>query len=405
MKEKIHMSNLKDKRLDLYEVHFGRDQEAELNQEVREMEANSQWVPGIISKNVEIEAVYPIDAMQTAEKYGFDEDLMMDTSNGETPYVVNTGFESHMVRETARSSLCETAKLFGSALGRMAPELFAQTINNGLSVARGSTLMLMRYGKCSALHSNADGGYQVMEISKLLDISTDVIAKRFGEADFIRGSNSHGYTSALWQLPDAQMEMLKKYQQVLNRNGGSKYPINFMPGVRFASSDTAASCATLEPVFFIPRTGVALPFVEGVRIRHTKRGYDKPAIEVFEEKASQIGSLFDASMEQIEKLASISIMNGVNAVVSVCNAFNISKKWGESARVEMERLTAGGYAVNAHDLYLCLTEAIAEAVACKASETVIVDLEDKIMRVLKIKDWSEHDVGGVVAWGQKKGAA
>ena len=110
-------------------------------------------------------------------------------------------------------------------------------------------------------------------------------------------------------------------------------------------------------------------------------------------------------MEQIEKLASISIMNGVNAVVSVCNAFNISKKWGESARVEMERLTAGGYAVNAHDLYLCLTEAIAEAVACKASETVIVDLEDKIMRVLKIKDWSEHDVGGVVAWGQKKGAA
>ena len=86
----------------------------------------------------------------------------------------------------------------------------------------------------------------------------------------------------------------------------------------------------------------------------------------------------DMSMEQIEKLSSISLMNGVNALVSVCNAFNISKKWGESARIEMERLTAGGYAVNAHDLYLCLTEAIAEAVACNAKEQTRREIEDII---------------------------
>lgn len=277
----------------------------------------------------------------------------------------------------------------------MTPYLFAETINNGLTVAKGSTLMLMRYGKASALHSNADGGYQVMPISELLKITIDMIQRRFGTGDFIQGYNSHGYTSAVWELPDAQQKILSLYEKALS-GIGSRYPINFMPAIRFASSDTAASCASLEPVFYLSKTNCFVRFVDGVRVKHTKRGKDS-AMTAFEDQADDLFARFEESADVISKLAGITIYNGCNCVVSLCKKLGIAKKYGESARQEMEHLTAGGSAVTAHDLYLCMTEVIAEAENCNATQTVLQNLQEALAKVPRA-DWTEHDVGGVVSW-------
>ena len=53
--------------------------------------------------------------------------------------------------------------------------------------------------------------------------------------------------------------------------------------------------------------------------------------------------------------------------------------------------------MTAHDLYLCMTEVIAEAENCNASETVLRNLEEAIARIPRM-DWAEHDVGGIVSW-------
>lgn len=388
-----------DKRLDCYEMHFNRGEEDALIAEVNEMEANSSWVHDINSSSMELYGMDgPMFARGAADDYHLDYELALDTADNGTGLLVNTGYSYELVRDTARSSLYETAKLNGSALGRMCPTLLSDTLNNGLQVAKGSTLMLMRYGKASALHSNAEGGYQVMPISELLRITLSMIHRRFGTGDFIEGYNSHGYTSAIWELPDAQQKILDIYAKAL-LGLGSRYPVNFMPAIRFATSDTAASCATLEPVFYFPKTNAAVRFVDGVRVRHSKRGKDS-AMDVFETEAEDMFARFEESAEAIKKLASITIYNGCNAVVSLCNKLGIAKKYGEAARIEMERLTVGGQGVSAHDLYLCMTEALAEAENSNASNSVIRDLEEKLAKILKA-DWTEHDVGGVVAWGQK----
>jgi hypothetical protein len=145
---------------------------------------------------------------------------------------------------------------------------------------------------------------------------------------------------------------------------------------------------------------VGFRFVDGVKIKHTKRGSDKDAMQAFSEQADEMFARFEESAEEISKLASITIYNGCNAVVSLCNKFGIAKKYGEAARIEMEHLTAGGCAVSAHDLYLAMTECVAEAQNCDASESVIRNMEESIAKILRV-DWSEHDVGGIVAWGSK----
>ena len=388
-------TRVKDKRLDCYEQFFGRGEEDLLIQDVNEMEENSEWISDIQSNSISLEAIDgPLFAKDASEKYHLDYELALDTADNGTNLVVAAAGEYQLLRDTARSSLCETAKLYGSALGRMTPYLFAETINNGLQVARGTTLMLVRYGKASAMHSNAEGGYARMPISELLGIVTNVIGDRFGTGDFITGYNTHGYTRAIWELPDVQEHLLKMYERALG--GSSKYPIAAMPALRFASSDTAASCATLEPVFYTAKTNIPIRFVDGLRVRHTKR-LEKPAMQLFEEGAAEMFARFEESAEVIEKLSETPIYNGCNAVVSVCKKLGIAKKYGEAARVEMERLTVGGSVVTAHDLYLCLTEAVAEAIRSDAPKTVINDMEENLAKVLKA-DWSEHDVGGIVAW-------
>ena len=63
----------------------------------------------------------------------------------------------------------------------------------------------------------------------------------------------------------------------------------------------------------------------------------------------------------------------------------------------MEHLTAVGSSVTAHDLYICMSEAVAEAERCNASPKVIRDMEEALAKIPRV-DWAEHDRGGIVAW-------
>ena len=111
-----------DKRLDCYERYFVRGDEAGLLAEVHEMEENSSWVADIRSAGMELEAIDgPLFAKDVSERYHLNYELALDTADNGTGLILDAGGRYELVRETARPSLCETAKLYGSALGRMTP--------------------------------------------------------------------------------------------------------------------------------------------------------------------------------------------------------------------------------------------------------------------------------------------
>lgn len=381
-----------DRRFDAYQI-ITRN-ETDLENEVMEMERQSEWLQNIPSNSLTLSSIDgPICASEAARQHSLDEELTMETAADGTRLIISCG-RDYLVRNTAWSTLCETAKLYGSALGRMNPWCLKETLNNGLQVARGSSLILVRDGKVSALHSNAAGGYAIMPISELLNISKNSLKSRFGTAQFIEGTNSHGFTSAVWELPDAQSEIISKYQQAITGAVNRQYAINFMPAVRFSSSDTASSSAFLTPCYKM--NGTYFRLVDGIQVKHIKSGKEY-GVELFEKEAGNIYAQFEAASEVISRLASISVFNPENAVISLCKRYNIPKKYGEAARQEIENLMFGEDFLSAHDVYLAMTNVVVEAKRCNANQRVVDNLSESVAKILKA-DWSEHDVGGTVSW-------
>lgn len=399
---------------DSWEDYFSRDSESELIKSVMEMEENSEWIPGITAKEIRLEAIDegPLFIQPQMQTYHLDDqELFEETAQFGTKLLIYTGIyrngHSHeLVRDTAVSGLHRVARLNGNSLGQMTRLKYCETMNNGFETSKGTALGLIRYGKLSGLHSGAEGGYMAMPISRLLDITADVVTRRFGNADMTAGYNSHGFTRALWEMPDAQSRLLDMYQKALNEAGHpSQYAVNFMPGVDFYSSDTAASAASLDPVFFKPN-GTPLKFIDGVRIKHLRRGdaKDKDGLELFAAGADSIFAKFEDTAKVIARLAAIKIRNPENCCVRLCNRYHISPKYGQAALEEVERIAMGEMYITAHDLYLGMTEVLSEAERCDASQKVMTKLEESLAKIVRT-DFSEDDVSGTVAWGQGQSAA
>lgn len=388
-----------EKRIyDAYE--FYTKNESDLIEEVRLMEENSRWTAGITSKHLTLEAVDgPIFAKQVSEDNNLDYETVYDTVSEGTQLLLSVGGRLRCVRDTARASLYETAKLNGSALGRMRVSSLAETLNNGLFVARGSTLMLERFGKVSALHSDAAGGYRIMPISELLSITQGELSRKYGVPVFKYGYNQHDYTYAVWELPDVQGDMIDKYQQALDNAVSYNHAISFMPAVRFSSSDTASSSAMLVPMFKLP-SGVYFRLGEGVQVKHKRsvRAGVKDGVELFEERAGELFAMFNETAEIVKKMGETEIWNASNCLVGICNRLRIPKKYADLAREEVERFTLNSPCVSMHDIYLSLCECVGYAKTSGASQSVIFALEENIAKVLTL-DWTEFDIGGIVAWG------
>lgn len=403
---------LKLRQRDSWEEYFPVGAESALIQSVIEMEANSEWIPGITASDIRLEALdnRPLFFEEQLHEKHLDglHDLAEDTSTLGTQLLIYTGIKGYsngrcheLVRDTAMGGIYRVAKLNGSALSRMSKSLFSETMNNAFGVARGSALALIRYGKLSGLHSGSDGGYMVMPISKLLDVSADAITKRFGNAVMREGYNTHGFTRAKWELPDAQGELLDMYADALGEIK-SHYALSFMPGVDFHSSDTAGSCATLDPVFFQPH-GTCLRLVEGVHIKHLRRGdaREKEGIDLFSDGAKEIFAKFEDMTKMIKELASKKIYHPENCCIRLCNRYRIAPKYGQAALDEVGRIAAGEPYITAHDLYIAMCEILPEAERLEASLRKTIELEEALGRIVHA-DFSRDDVSGTVAWSNSK---
>ncbi len=405
---------------DSWEERFYEDGESALFQSVNEMEANSQWVPGITASDIRLAPIGPgpLFVQEAVQQYHLDNrDLAEETGCTGTKLLAYLGLPIYagrlqtyeLVRDTAMDGLHSVAKLYGSSLTKMRTrdklDKYVQSMNNSFEEAGGSALGLIRYGKLSSLQSGADGGYMIMPISRLLDASADTLTRRFRTADFISGYNSHGFTSAMWKLPDAQNRLVEMYQDAIQRSGNkSQYAVNFMPAADFHSSDTKASCAVLDPVFLMPN-GTPIHFVYGIRIKHLNRGNakDKSGIELFEDEALNIFAKFEATAEAITRLSTIKIYHATNCVIKLCQKFHIASKYGQAAFDEAERLAMGCSYITAHDLYLAMYESLAEAERCNASANVINNMEESLMRIVTC-DFSDFDISGNVAWKDENAA-
>lgn len=390
---------------DDYEI--STENREELANEVAIMEAASQWIPGIQSKDITLTPIpSPIEAPEMASKLNLDPEKTHENVNDGTKLVLDFGTNQYWnIAPAARTTLCETAKLNGSSLGRMHQIQLAQNLNNSLDVARGTTLLLVRHDKVMALHSDAAGGYCIMPISKLLDIAEQSLARNFGPTDFKKAYHSNTYTSAIWELPDAQNDILDAYQNALQNAVSNLHVVNFMPAVQFSSSDTQRSSAFLTPLFRMS-TGTYFRFGKGVAVKHEKssRSGQLYGLELFEAESQHLFARFYENMEVLKTMAETEIHHPENCFIGICNELNrsgtvISRKYADAAREEVANFAISCPVMSMHDIYLSMSEIVSAAEQAGATKTTVYNIEDAIARVLTM-DWTSFDVGGTVAWGK-----
>lgn len=389
---------------------FTKDRD-KLVSEIEIMESASNWIPAIPSKNINLTPVpSPIESNIMAGQMKLDPDITYENATEGTKLILDFGTDEHWnISPMARTTLCETAKLNGSSLGRMHQIYLAQNLNNSLDVAKGSTLMLVRHNKVMALHSDAAGGYCIMPISKLLQITETSLAEKFGTLDFKHAYHTNGYTSVVWELPDAQNDILDAYQNALQNAVSQCHAVNFMPGVRFSTSDTQRSSALLTPVFK-KSTGTYFSLGEGIAVKHEKSTRPGQAfgLDLFEEQSKLIFAKFNDSIAVIKAMAETEIYYPENCFIGICNHINksgsvISRRYADAAREEVRRFAINCPVMSMHDIYLSMSECVSAAQQAGASKSTIFNIEEAIARVLTL-DWKDFDVGGTVVWGDRKGA-
>lgn len=371
----------------------------EFRMELKDQEDNSEWIPGIPTNEMALESVIGFEAQMAEDKYGFSPDICLETASESGSQLILAAYNrGELVRKCARDSIERAAGITGPALSRMKIGVYADTVNNCLNAVpdNRTSLLLKRYEKLSSVHGDGKNGYEIMPPTRLYDDTVEALGKRFGTPRFTGGTVSHTDVSCSWILPQAKAELIQKYKDALNRaNAVSCYPINFVPGAIFRTSDTSESSAMLIPGFYFTKKRF-LRFADGVSVRHSKNP-DRSGCDAYREALGDIFAKFEDAAANIARLAGITVYHPENCIIRLCAKYKISPRYGDGARAEICRLTRGE-SCTAHDIYLAMSECLAEADYQNAGKSITEKLEESVASIAKIVDWTEFDVGGTVAW-------
>lgn len=369
---------------------------------LKEMEDNTVLQYGS-TNSIHLESIRGLFSSLEAASL-FDPDLYIETvsdggSNLYGTFVDDEGkTQNVLLRVCAKQSIEQFGGISGPALGRMPSELYADTLNNCFTSMAHQTrkfVALIRYGKLTALHSfSRKNEYVFMDPSKLVPIVTESLEDRFKTIRFIEGHIAHTGTSCTWSLPDAAYELNIKYQKALE-DSQTYYNTSVMPGVRFDTSDTGNGSAAVRPVFqFSANRYIAL--TDRISVRHQKTDGEY-GYEAFKTAVSRLYAKFDESMQAITDLSNISILYPENTIIRLCKRFHIAQKYGAAARDEIMRCN-GGKMCTAFDVYMAMTACMEAAEEHGASRLTKNTLDDNIANIGKIRDWSDFDISGNVAW-------
>lgn len=92
--------------------------------------------------------------------------------------------QCYPVRTCAIKSICERAKISGTALNKVEKPVLAQILNYCMDVATGSALLRYSEGKISAVHGGDSSEYAILEMSELFEAMADYLKATYPGCQF-----------------------------------------------------------------------------------------------------------------------------------------------------------------------------------------------------------------------------
>lgn len=368
------------------------DNENDFFDALAKTESNSTWVEEVKSRGLRVHPTICMDI----------NDMMANENIARgTGLTLSVNGEDRFISEIARKSLYDTAKISGSALGRLSLNSLADILNECLAVANGNSLMLIRYGKVMSLHG---AKYLVIPMTDTFNLTKDLLKNQFGTISFVHGFHSNRSSQAVWSLDDKREDFAAAYKKALKDSIALDNNRVLTPVARLTMSDTANNAITLDPLALLPN-GECISFVNGISVKHERRT-DLEGLDLYVDLFKDFYVQLNKGFEIMQKMANTEIWHPENTFIGICNALNrktagcIARKYADAAREEIVFLAQNSEScLSMYDIYLSMTEITRAARKMDATRLTINNIEEAIARVRNL-NWSNYDVGGVVAWGK-----
>lgn len=289
-----------------------------------------------------------------------------------------------LLRPQALSDVFARAKISGEGLRVISTEELTDVLNTILPKWSKEALLLIRYGKITALHSAAAGGYVILPIPELLRAFQDKMQENFPGYVFEEGCETHSFTALRVSLPRQKSGLMETYNKALLAAG--KPACEMCPSVLFYTSDTADSAATVAATLKYSRRQDFSVRI-GAPLRTDHRGAS--TVDQFKESIDGLFAQFADGTERLIEMLGQKIFYPKNCMYAIAKEVSLSKKYVQMAVDEYVALN-GDDESTAHDLYYTLGEAICYAKNAGESQGKLLDMEEALARSLFLS-WKSFD--------------
>ncbi|MDO5387330.1 MAG: hypothetical protein Q4F75_08710 [Pseudomonadota bacterium] len=330
----------------------------------------------------------PILLDSIMDGYGISEDVgkeaVEEEMNGSgllMTYPTKKGLRTVPVRSMAFTSLCDRAKITGTALTLIQPDELAKILNTGFRIWDQKALVLFRDEKVSTVQAGDPKDYVVLPVYDLLGCLKASLDKNFPGYTVIQAGVTQMYTTVSISLKSQAKGLLQKLNHALLDAGKQPFSSDSYPVLDFITSDVGRAGANLYP--YLLDRGNHIRIGSPLCVAH-KNG---ASITDFENNCDALFSMYTAAAESLEKLLKIPVKLPEDCYMHVAKRLNLSKKAAEKAVAEFEQIRP--IECTAYDIYMGLW-LIVKYTNTEGNQETILNLEENISRGLKLK-YNEFD--------------
>lgn len=321
---------------------------------------------------------------------GLDEaEAIFEDTRKNTGLLLKVGESYYPLGATAIKTLENRARISGYALADLEKEKFSRVLNDCLQVTKGQALLRIHEGKVRAVHGGDETDYSILPMPELFEAAAAHIEENYEHTRFVEGYFDHSITMASWEIKDRKL--LETYEDLLLQYGQSiDGPLT--ASIRVHSSDVGTSGANIFCMLCVGEKQVPLLLGGAIKLPHKENA----KIEQFCANVTQIFARYREEVEGLSKLFHIYVDYPLNVIAGVMKKADIGVAL-RAQTVEQFRGTHGSGRCSGYDVYCGICEAIFLAQVNGMTPRLLIDLEEKVSKCLKLK-FHEYDFPGNIRY-------
>ncbi|MCH5191880.1 MAG: hypothetical protein J1F23_06910 [Oscillospiraceae bacterium] len=295
------------------------------------------------------------------------------------------------LRETAKKSLLDRAKISGASLERLSRSQLSSVLNMCYKLySNSSTLIYVNNDKVAAVLSGDSKDFSILPLRKLLESLHEKFDELSFRFQFVDGYLDHYYCLCKYEIVDG--DLLDSYKKALDAHKIPYDARRMKAAVQFSSSNVGISTAKVSS--FIKTDNHFLPLGTACSTPH--RG--GKTIDDFKESLKGMFGSYQEALVDLTRLMDIQLNHPVDVMTKICQKLKYPKAQSIEAIQLFESYAGNG--TTAYDVYVALGEVLFNCSAANFEKAKTLIYAEDLPKVLGFsdKEWRKLDTPLQFSW-------